>query len=90
MHLEMECKINSKSAYVEEYDIRVSKLIEDTVKDFSWLSHLKFGHLNFEGLNLVSNENMVNWLLLIVKPTISYFSLMIFHAKIEFIFLHRK
>eukprot|EP00253_Pinus_taeda_P022060 PITA_22060 len=37
-------------------------------KDENWLWHLRFGHLNFGGLNLLSRKGMVRGLPLIEKP----------------------
>ena len=37
-------------------------------KDENWLWHLRFGHLNFGGLNLLSRKGMVRVLPLIEKP----------------------
>ena len=37
-------------------------------KDENWLWHLRFGHLNFGGLNLLSKKGMVKGLPLIEKP----------------------
>eukprot|EP00253_Pinus_taeda_P016095 PITA_16095 len=37
-------------------------------KDENWLWHLRFGHLNFGGLNLLSRKRMVKGLPLIGKP----------------------
>eukprot|EP00253_Pinus_taeda_P008514 PITA_08514 len=37
-------------------------------KDENWLWHLRFGHLNFGGLNLLSRKRMVKGLPLIEKP----------------------
>eukprot|EP00253_Pinus_taeda_P029009 PITA_29009 len=37
-------------------------------KDENWLWHLRFGHLNFGGLNLLSRKEMVKGLPLIEKP----------------------
>ena len=37
-------------------------------KDENWLWHLRFGHLNFEGLNLLHRKGMVKGLPLIEKP----------------------
>src|SRR3984885_7718984 len=37
-------------------------------KDENWLWHLRFGHLNFGGLNLLSRKGMVKGLPLIEKP----------------------
>eukprot|EP00253_Pinus_taeda_P025630 PITA_25630 len=37
-------------------------------KDENWLWHLRFGHLNFGGLNLLSKKGMVRGLPLIEKP----------------------
>lgn len=39
-------------------------------KDENWLWHLRFGHLNFGGLNLLSRKGMVKGLPLIEKPDI--------------------
>lgn len=38
------------------------KCMKNTTKDESWSWHLRFGHLGFSGLKLLSKENMVNWL----------------------------
>ena len=38
------------------------------VKDEKWLLHLRFGHLNFGGLNLLHRKGMVKGLSLIEKP----------------------
>lgn len=38
------------------------------VKDENWLWHLRFGHLNFGGLNLLHRKGMVKGLPLIEKP----------------------
>ena len=38
------------------------------VKDEKWLWHLRFGHLNFGGLNLLHRKDMVKGLPLIEKP----------------------
>jgi len=37
-------------------------------KDENWLWHLRFGHLNFGGLNLLHRKGMVKGLPLIEKP----------------------
>ena len=36
--------------------------------DKSWLWHLRFGHLSFNGLNLLHRKNMVNGLKVIEEP----------------------
>ena len=41
---------------------------EIEVKDENWLWHLRFGHLNFRGLNLLHRKDMVKGLPLIEKP----------------------
>ena len=41
---------------------------QQEIKDENWLWHLKFGHLNFKGLNLLHRKNMVKGLPLIEKP----------------------
>eukprot|EP00253_Pinus_taeda_P020973 PITA_20973 len=41
-------------------------------KDENWLWHLRFGHLNFGGLNLLSRKGMVRGLTLIEKPDSLY------------------
>lgn len=38
------------------------KCMKGVIKDESWLWHLRFGHLNFEGLKLLSTKNMVKGL----------------------------
>ena len=38
------------------------------MKDENWLWHLRFGHLNFGGLNLLHKKGMVKGLPLIEKP----------------------
>ena len=37
-------------------------------KDDNWLWHLRFGHLNFGGLNLLNRKGMVRGFPLIEKP----------------------
>lgn len=41
------------------------KCLKAIIKDSSWLRHLRFGHLGFNGLNLLSRSKMVNGLPLI-------------------------
>jgi len=41
---------------------------QSQLKDENWLWHLRFGHLNFGGLNLLSRKGMVRGLPLIEKP----------------------
>ena len=38
------------------------------MKDISWMWHLRFGHLNFSGLKLLSTSSMVRGLPTIEKP----------------------
>ncbi|KAL1120205.1 hypothetical protein V6Z11_D01G151600 [Gossypium hirsutum] len=38
------------------------KCMENAIKDDSWLWHLRFGHLGFSSLKVLSKENMVNGL----------------------------
>eukprot|EP00253_Pinus_taeda_P023154 PITA_23154 len=42
--------------------------LQSVPKDENWLWHLRFGHLNFGGLNLLSRKGMVKGLPLIEKP----------------------
>eukprot|EP00253_Pinus_taeda_P006095 PITA_06095 len=42
--------------------------LQSVPKDRNWLWHLRFGHLNFGGLNLLSRKGMVRGLPLIEKP----------------------
>ena len=42
--------------------------LQAEVKDENWLWHLRFGHLNFGGLNLLHRKGMVNGLPFIEKP----------------------
>jgi len=42
--------------------------IQSEPKDENWLWHLRFGHLNFGGLNLLNRKGMVRGLPLIEKP----------------------
>eukprot|EP00253_Pinus_taeda_P002334 PITA_02334 len=44
------------------------ELFQEQVKDENWLWHLRFGHLNFGGLNLLHRKRMVKGLSLIEKP----------------------
>eukprot|EP00253_Pinus_taeda_P026611 PITA_26611 len=41
---------------------------QEEVKDENWLWHLRFGHINFGGLNLLNREGMLKGLPLIKKP----------------------
>eukprot|EP00253_Pinus_taeda_P003561 PITA_03561 len=44
------------------------EVFQEQVKDENWLWHLRFGHLNFGGLNLLHRKGMVRGLPLIEKP----------------------
>ena len=44
------------------------EVFQEEVKDENWLWHLRFGHLNFGGLNLLHIKGMVRGLPLIEKP----------------------
>lgn len=44
------------------------EVFQEQVKDVNWLWHLRFGHLNFGGLNLLHKKGMVKGLPLIEKP----------------------
>eukprot|EP00253_Pinus_taeda_P006975 PITA_06975 len=44
------------------------EVFQEQVKDENWLWHLRFGHLNFGGLNLLHRKRMVRGLPLIEKP----------------------
>ena len=44
------------------------EVFQKEVKDENWLWHLRFGHLNFRGLNLMHKKGMVRGLPLIEKP----------------------
>ena len=44
------------------------EVFQEQVKDVNWLWHLRFGHLNFGGLNLLHRKGMVKGLPLIEKP----------------------
>lgn len=46
----------------------VAKCLKACVKDTSWLWHLRFGHLNFGDLELLSKKRMVKGLLLVNHP----------------------
>lgn len=43
------------------------EVFQEEVKDEKWLWHLRFGHLNFEGLNLLYRKGMLKGLPLIEK-----------------------
>lgn len=44
------------------------KCLKAIIKDRSWLWHLRFGHLGFSSLNLLSRSKMVNGLPQIKHP----------------------
>ena len=44
------------------------EVFQEEVKDENWLCNLRFGHLNFGGLNLLHRKGMVKGLPLIEKP----------------------
>ena len=44
------------------------EIFQEEVKGENWLWHLRFGHLNFRGLNLLHRKDMVKGLPLIEKP----------------------
>eukprot|EP00253_Pinus_taeda_P012937 PITA_12937 len=44
------------------------EVFQEQVKDENWLWHLRFGHLNFGGLNMLHRKGMVKGLPLIEKP----------------------
>eukprot|EP00253_Pinus_taeda_P024649 PITA_24649 len=46
----------------------IQEAFQSVPKDENWLWHLRFGHLNFGGLNLLSRKGMVRGLPLIEKP----------------------
>ena len=46
----------------------VAKCLKACYKDASWLWHLRYGHLNFGGLDLLSKKNMVRGLPSINQP----------------------
>ena len=51
-----------------KYAVVIQVNFQAEVKDKNWLWHLRFGHLNFGGLNLLHRKGMVNGLPLIEKP----------------------
>lgn len=51
----------------EEITAVTQEAFQSEPKDENWLSHLRFGHLNFGGLNLLSRKGMVRGLPLIEK-----------------------
>lgn len=52
----------------EETTTVVQTIFQAEIKDENWLWHLRFGHLNFGGLNLLYKKGMVKGLPLIEKP----------------------
>lgn len=46
----------------------IIKCLKTYVKDNSWLWHMRYGHLNFGGLKLLSSKGMVRGLPLIDHP----------------------
>ena len=46
----------------------VPMCLKACTQDFLWLWHLRFGHLNFEGLKLLKEKNMVNGIPFIDNP----------------------
>ena len=52
----------------EEKVAVAQEAIQSEPKDENWLWHLRFGHLNFGGLNLLNRKGMVSGLPFIEKP----------------------
>ena len=52
----------------EEKAAVAQETFQSEPKDDNWLWHLRFGHLNFEGLNILNRKGMVRVLPLIDKP----------------------
>eukprot|EP00253_Pinus_taeda_P026770 PITA_26770 len=53
---------------IVEIAVVTQEAFQSEPKDENWLWHLRFGHLNFGGLNLLSGKGMVRELPLIEKP----------------------
>eukprot|EP00253_Pinus_taeda_P025810 PITA_25810 len=54
--------------YGEEIAVVTQEAFQSEPKNENWLWHLRFGHLNFRGLNLLNRKRMVRGLPLIEKP----------------------
>ncbi|KAL0553618.1 hypothetical protein IC582_007518 [Cucumis melo] len=46
----------------------VAKCLKSCLKDPNWIWHLRFGHLNFDGLRLLARKNMVKGLSYVKHP----------------------
>jgi len=46
----------------------VAKCLKSCLKDPNWIWHLRFGHLNFDGLRLLARKNMVKGLPYVKHP----------------------
>ena len=71
IQLDLNVKFSQTQQLLEkENGIVVTQTIfQDEIKDENWLWHLRFGNLNFGGLNLLNKKNMVKRLPPINQPT---------------------
>jgi len=60
-------RIRAYLKYKEVIAAVTQEAFQSEPKDENWLWHLRFGHLNFGGLNMLSRKGMVRGLPLIEK-----------------------
>ena len=46
----------------------VAKSLKSCMKEPNWICHLRFGHLNFDGLRLFPRKDMVKWFPYVKHP----------------------
>jgi len=69
-HMGIIAKVNMTANRLFPLHIKCERLpcFSSTIDDDNWLWHLRFGHLNFDSLNLLARKNMVSGLPVIDVP----------------------